>query len=295
MPQSITTVLVGGSTGYLGRHVVAEAGRRGYATVALARSAGKLADVTPPPGRIVQAEATSAEALRGCCEGVDVVFSALGITRQADGLRYDDVDYGANLALLREAERAGVRRFVYVSVLHPEHTRHTDMVAAKERFVAALRQSQLEAVIVRPTGFFSDMTEFLRMAEAGRVWVFGDGGCKINPIHGADLAAACVDAFAADVAPGERPIGGPETLTQREIGALACAAAARPVRVTGLPLWLIDALLWVLRPLSRRWWNILAFMSGAGRHDMVGPAHGSHRLADHFAAEHRSARAATGR
>ena len=38
----------------------------------------------------------------------DFLVASLGITKQADGLRYEDVDYAANLALLREAERAGL-------------------------------------------------------------------------------------------------------------------------------------------------------------------------------------------
>lgn len=59
--------------------------------------------------QIVQAQVTDAQQLQGICDGVEVVISCLGITRQRDGLSYADVDYGANLNLLLEAECAGVK------------------------------------------------------------------------------------------------------------------------------------------------------------------------------------------
>ncbi|WP_239520708.1 hypothetical protein [Pseudooceanicola aestuarii] len=43
-------------------------------------------------------------------DGVNLVVSALGITRQKDGLGYREVDFGADMNLLREAETAGVGR-----------------------------------------------------------------------------------------------------------------------------------------------------------------------------------------
>ena len=46
---------------------------------------------------------------------------------------------------------------------------------------------------MRPNGFFSDMKDFLEMAKKGRVYLFGDGQFKLNPIDGKDLAVVCVD------------------------------------------------------------------------------------------------------
>lgn len=82
-----------------------------------------------------------------------------------------------------------------------------------------LTMSGLEYCIIRPNGFFSDMTEFYTMAEKGRVYLFGDGEFKANPIHGEDLATVCVDAI--DKHDQEIKVGGPETLTHNEIAAIA--------------------------------------------------------------------------
>ena len=45
-------------------------------------------------------KATHPESLAGVMDGVDVTVSALGITRQVDGLTYYDVDHQANVNLL---------------------------------------------------------------------------------------------------------------------------------------------------------------------------------------------------
>jgi len=56
---------------------------------------------------IITAEVTQPNTRQGICNNVDFVISTLGITRQRDKLTYQNVDYQANLNLLREAERVG--------------------------------------------------------------------------------------------------------------------------------------------------------------------------------------------
>jgi len=102
-------------------------------------------------------------------DGVELVASALGITRQADGPSYRDVDHHANLNLLREAERAGAIRFAYVHVLNADAIRHVPLVAAKAGFVDALQASPIAGTVIAPSGYFSDMGDFLAMARPGRV------------------------------------------------------------------------------------------------------------------------------
>ena len=58
-----------------------------------------------------------------------------------------------------------------------------------------LAYMDVDYCIVRPNGFFSDMSEFFNMAKKGRVYLFGNGELRTNPIHGEDLAIVCVDAI----------------------------------------------------------------------------------------------------
>ncbi|EYD72795.1 SDR family oxidoreductase [Limimaricola hongkongensis] len=270
-------VLVAGATGYLGRFLCAEYLRRGHHVTALVRDttrAGDLADLS------IEAEATRPETLEGIMDGVDLVVSSLGITRQADGPGYREVDFQANLNLLREAEAAGVGRFAYVHVLNADAMKGVPLVDAKSAFVDALHASDMPATVIAPNGFFSDMGEMFAMARKGRVWLFGDGAQRLNPIHGADLAVAIADA--TDAGRGWAEIGGPDVMTQGEIARAAFDALGTAPRITCLPDALRRTALAVLPLLPRRVSGPARFFLTALGMDMVAPRFGTRRLTDHF-------------
>jgi uncharacterized protein YbjT (DUF2867 family) len=227
-------------------------------------------------------EVTDPSTLGDVAAGVELVCSTIGITRQRDGVGYEQVDFAGNLALLREAERAGAGRFLYVSVLHgPELRRTVALAAAKERFVDALRASSLPSTVVRPTGYFSDMESFFDMARRGVAFVFGDGRQRMNPISGTDLARACVTA--ADGVE-ELEVGGPDVLTQKEIVELAFSALDKKPRVWHLPTPLITGSIGLMRHVTPQRINGPAeFLAAVMTRDMVAPPTGNEHLADHFA------------
>lgn len=272
-------VFIAGATGYLGRYLCAEYQSRGWYVIALVRDAETASPISAD--QLVQAQATDPATLSGLMTDVDLVVSCLGITRQRDGLGYWDVDYQANLNLLREAEQAGVGRFAYIHVLRANDMAHVPMVAAKSAFVEALRRSAIPATIIAPTGYFSDMGDFLKMAKSGRVWLFGDGSKRINPIHGADLAAASADAI--DAGKAQLYVGGPDIFTQRELAQLAFDTLGTTPKISALPDTIRRIVLFFLPLVTPRRINGPArFFLNAIAFDMVGETHGTHHLKDHF-------------
>ena len=236
----MANILVAGATGYLGLHIVKNLAEQGFNTTALVRTPSKVNRLNLPV-RVLEAQLTHPGSLIDCCHDIDTVISSLGITRQTDGLSYMDVDFQANMNLLNEAKRSGVKKFIYVSVLHGEELKSLQICAAKEKFVEALKNSGLEYCIIRPSGFFSDLTEFYNMAKKGRIFLFGDGQLTSNPIHGDDLAKVCIDAIATDTQ--EIKIGGPDTLSQVDIATLAFEAVNKPLKITFIPDWVRRVLL----------------------------------------------------
>ncbi len=273
------TVLIAGATGYLGRFLCKEYQRRGWYVTALVRNA--VVAKTLCADQLIEAEATVPESLAGIMSGVDLVISALGITRQADGLGYWDVDYQANLNLLHEAEKAEVGRFAYVHVLNASLMPDVALVAAKAAFVERLKESPLAKTVIAPSGYFSDMGDILSMAQAGRVWLFGDGSNRINPIHGADLAAATAEAIKQKKS--WLDVGGPDVFSLREVAELAFASHDVPPRITCLPDGVRRAALWLLPWITPREVHGPAqFFLSAMALDMVGDRHGTHHLSDYF-------------
>jgi uncharacterized protein YbjT (DUF2867 family) len=136
--------------------------------------------------------------------------------------------------------------------------------------------------VIRPNGFFSDMAEFLAMAQRGRVYLFGTGQFRANPIHGADLASVCVDAIEAE--DKELEAGGPETLSHEEIARIAFASLGTPPRITRIPDWLRRLTLRSLQSFTRQSFHgPIEFFMTVMAMDMIAPHYGSRTLKEFFA------------
>ena len=273
-------VLVAGATGYLGRYLVKELKRQDYRVRALARNANKLEDLKKCIDEVFEAEVTKPETLNGICDGIDVVFSSVGMTKQKGNLSFRDVDYQGNKNLLEVARKAGVAKFIYVSVFNGPNLPHLAIVKAHEDFVDELKASGMNYAVIRPTGYFSDMGQFFDMAGKGRVYLFGPGNNRINPIHGADLAVCCVDALEGEKQ--EIDVGGPEVLTFREIARLALEVQGKRVKITSVPVWLMRLIITVTRIFNKRQGELLAFLITAMTSEGVAPVTGIHTLKEHF-------------
>lgn len=265
-------VVVAGATGYLGAHLVTQLVRRGVEVRAIVRPGKMHKDAT----EVVEAQVTEEGGLDGVCEGADAVFSALGITRQTDNVTYEDVEYTANLRLLAEAQRAGVCQFGVISVVAPESFLDLAILASRERFVKQLQQAELESTVVRATGFFCDMQEVMDMAASGRVWLIGNGNNRVNPIHGADLANACIDAMEA----GEKQVnvGGPDELTWNEVAAMAFEVLGKVPKVHRVPAWFPELLLPLVRVFHQRAYDVGSFITRGATLNLTAPPYGEHHL-----------------
>ena len=273
-------VLVAGASGYLGKYITEELLTRKIKTRALVRKKEGFG-IKDSNLEILEAQVTEPETLQGLLNGTTVLISTVGITRQKDGLTYMDVDFQANANLLEEARNAGVKKFIYISVLNGDKLRHLKGGAAKELFCDKLKESGLDYCIVRPNGFFSDMGDFLKMAKGGRVYLFGNGEYRLNPIHGKDLAKAVVDELGGSSK--ERKIGGPDLLTQNEIAEMALRAYRKPVRIVHLPDWIRRWTLLLIKAFTNeKTYGPIEFFMTVMVMDMASPCFGTHKLSEFY-------------
>lgn len=278
-------VLVAGATGSLGREVVRELKRRGERVRALARSPHRLASLRGVADDLHAADALDRGSLSGALNGVDRVFSCLGASvipmPRYGGESFSRIDYPANRNLIETAVAAGVRKFVYVSVFGADRLPRNDFVRGHERVVEALRASGLDHSVLRPTGFFSAMEQILLVASRGLLPEFNGGRARTNPIHEADLATLCVDAF--DRPSGwEADVGGPDALPRQEIARLAWRALGRQARAVRVPVSVLRASGWLMLPLYPRVGHLMTFIAAILEQDFVAPAYGTRRIADYF-------------
>jgi uncharacterized protein YbjT (DUF2867 family) len=278
-------ILLAGATGYLGLYIAKELQKSSRDFKALVRNPRKLKQNGILKDNIFKAELTDPSSLLKCCDGIDVVISTVGITRQKDGLTYMDVDYQANINLLNEAKKSGVKKFLYISALNADKLRDLKICDAKEMFADALKESGLPYCTIRPNGFFSDISEYFNMAKKGKVYLFGDGNLKANPIHGEDLALFCLEAI--DRKETELEVGGPQILSQKEIALLAFEVLGTKPKLVHIQNWLRVAILRTVKLFfGVKTYGPIEFFLSVMNMEMIAPKYGKHTLKEYFSSLH---------
>lgn len=106
------TIALTGSTGFIGRHLLPDLRAGGYRVRSLVR--GPTANGSPDTMCI--GDLTRLENYEQCLEGVDTVIHAAGLARAGlDPAAYEKINAQVTRSLAWAAERAGVRRFIFLS------------------------------------------------------------------------------------------------------------------------------------------------------------------------------------
>lgn len=122
MPSADSRVLITGATGFIGGHLVAELLRQERPVFVLARDCAVANRLWPEHAVICQyGDLYNSGSLGGACQGVGTVFHLAGYAHAEDvdtpnaADRHQRTTVEGTRALLAEAKRAGVRRFVFAS------------------------------------------------------------------------------------------------------------------------------------------------------------------------------------
>ncbi|MCO1659018.1 SDR family oxidoreductase [Pseudonocardia humida] len=217
----MTTVLVTGGTGLLGRAVAGELTAAGHTVRILSRRPGG-------PGTAVGDLATGA-GLDTALQGVDAVVHSASDPRDPR-----PVDVDGTRRLVAAARRAGEPHLVYVSIVGIDRIPWPYYRAklAAERAVGA---SGLPWTILRATQFHEFTADLL--ARLTRLPVVpAPRGWRFQPVDVREVAArfaATVDAGPAGRLPD---LGGPQVLTVAELAQLHLRATGRRRRVVAVPV-----------------------------------------------------------
>ena len=233
-------VLLAGGFGHLGSDVLKSLVDAGHDVVAADMAIKELDFKGFTPLKI---DMTDKEKLKGVCDGKDVVITTVGLTKASKTVSAYDIDYGANKNLLEEAKRAGVKHFVYISVLKADKGRHIPMLDAKAMFEEELRKSGLTYTIFRPTGYFYDTAHiFQPKVEKGEVTLLKTKNeIKCNVIDTRDFADYIVEHMCDDNK--EYDVGGREIYTYKEIAEMFFKAAGKTPVIKYAPPFLFDMII----------------------------------------------------
>ena len=218
-------ILVTGSTGFVGPHVVHALRERDKPVRALVRTpSGRSATTLAAWGaELVQGDMTDRESLRRAVDGAEVVVHLVAI-RQGPEEQFRQIMEQGTRELVAAAQEAGVRRFVLMSALGTsEETK--DLVPyyhAKWEQEQTLRASGLEHVIFRPSFVFARdggiLPTFTKLAKLTPVTpIIGSGQQRIQPIWIDDVGAYFAQSVdVPDAANRIFELGGPDVVSWNE-------------------------------------------------------------------------------
>ena len=251
-------VLLVGATGTLGRQIARQALDEGHQVRCLVRSFRKASFLKEWGTELAGGDICRPDTLPAALEGVDAVIDA-STTRATDSLSIRQVDWEGKVNLIKATQAAGVKRFIFFSILDAEKYPEVPLMEIKRCTEAYLQESGLDYTILRPCGFLQGLIGqyAIPILEGQAVWVMGDTS-PMAYMNTQDIARFAVKALERpEETVGKRfPVVGSRAWGAYEIIRFCERMSGKTARITRMP----SGLLRLIRRSARvfQWTNNIA-------------------------------------
>jgi len=260
-----TFVFVTGAGGFTGSYLCKALIEKGYDVTALVRQSTDRTQLDQLGVRCVIGDLADPASLKGCLEGMEIVFHVAALYRQegvSKGMFFT-VNLEGTRALLDEAVRAGVKRFVHCStvgvqgeIAHPPATEEAPYNPGDHYQVSKLEGEKLalsyfssgkiDGVVVRPVGIYGPGdTRFLKLFRhiyKGNFKMIGNGDALYHLTFVEDLAQGIILAGITPQASGQiYTIGGNDYLPLNQLVRMLSEILEKPVSKLRIPVWPVYA------------------------------------------------------
>jgi uncharacterized protein YbjT (DUF2867 family) len=240
-------VTVFGGSGFVGRHTVRAFIKDGWRVRAAVRRPDLAGHLQPMGGvgqvHAVQANLRYPQSLDQAVTGAAVAVNLVGLLYKSGAQTFDAVHVDGARATARAAWKAGVKTFIHVSAIGADAKSAGQYGRTKSAGEAAVLEEYPDAIILRPSIVFGPEDDFFNrfagLAKMAPLMPLVAAKTKFQPVYVGDLARAIANAAAGHAKPGTvYEIGGPETLTMRQLLDKTQAWAGRSKPYLPMPFWL---------------------------------------------------------
>ena len=234
-------VLVVGGTGTLGRQIARRALDEGHDVRCMVRTPRKASFLQEWGVELTRGDLLEPASLDYALEGVDAVIDA-ATSRPDDPKSIYETDWDGKLNLLRACERAGVKRFVFLSLLDADKHRDVPLMDIKYCTEKLLRESELDYTVLQGAAFMQGViSQFaIPVLESQTVWVSGSP-TSIAYMNTQDMARFAVSALDhPNTIRKTFPVVGPKAWNTGEVVQLCELASGKSARVFRVPPALLD-------------------------------------------------------
>lgn len=233
-------LLVVGATGTLGRQIVRRALDEGHEVRCIVRSFQRAAFLREWCVELVRGDLNKPETLPPALEGVDAVIDA-ATARPTDSVL--EVDWYGKFNLIEATVNAGVKRFIFFSILDSEKYPHVPLMDIKRCTEKLLAESGLDYTILRPCGFLQGLIGqyAIPILEKQGVWVMGEAA-PIAYMDTQDIAHFAIRALSVpETVKRSFPLAGTRAWGAYEIIRLCERKSGQTAKVSRLSIELLRA------------------------------------------------------
>ncbi len=216
-------ILITGSTGFVGRHVVEELLSRGKEIRCLLRGPANLKILNGFNVEICYGDVTNPQSLEAVLENVEAVVHLVAIIKEARQATFEGVNYLGTRNVVQVAKMNNVKRLIYMSNLGTGPDRSYPLLYTKWCAEEEVKKCSIDFTILRPSIMFGKGDGFVTVLASivkklPLVPVIGSGRTKFQLISVDDVATCVAKAF-EDKHTINRiiPLGGPEHLSFEDI------------------------------------------------------------------------------
>ena len=249
-------ILIVGATGTLGRQVARRALDEGYKVRCLVRSPKKAAFLKEWGAELAPGNLCQPQSVQSALEGVDAVIDA-ATAKATDNLSMKQVDWDGKVALIQAAKAAGVKRYIFFSILDAEKYSNVPLMEIKRCTELFLSEAGMNYTILRLSGFMQGLIGQygIPILENQAIWVTGESS-PIAYMDTQDIAKFAVRALSVPATEKQTfPVVGSRAWSAEEIISLCERLTGKQAKITRMPLNLLR----IMRSVSRffQWgWNV---------------------------------------
>ncbi len=222
------TILVTGATGTIGREVVEQLAKRGARVRAFVRDSAKANFAAGI--EVAQGDLLDVDSLRSAFSGVSTLFLLNAVV--AD-------EYTQALLALNVAREAGIKRIVYLSVIHSDVYVNVPHFAGKFGVERMIEQMGLHATILRPAYFMGNDLTVKDVVTGYGIYPMPIGSKGLAMVDTRDIGeVAAIELLRREQSCEPLPIErinvvGPDTLTGADIAAIWTQVLGREITYPG--------------------------------------------------------------
>ena len=255
--QSPRRVLVVGASGFLGAKIQRQLEQMPAVTLRAMSRRGAPENATAAV-EWVRGDLMDPASLDAALKGVDVVVSS------ANGYMKESIeaDFQGNKNLIEAAARAGVKRFVFLSIVGCEAAPEVPHFLAKAVAEDLIKAAGLPYVFVRAPAFLDQSADYVADGvKASRFYAVGDKHTKWSYVLTDDLAIAVAKAAThsgEDINHQTIDIGWRDgAKSQHEMAQLIAEITGKSLSLWVVPWWLLSVMVRLIKPFSELGYDLV--------------------------------------